>query len=826
MKINLPFRPVNIHIEDKFDFSQSLYYFIWSEMGVLTILWASLTMLLPHLSRIWLTFYLPTMSASLVSHTLNQRGKQRYAIMVLLFSGWIVLTLLAVLYWRILPPDNNRYILIVVTAGLLLGKKEGILAATVCAITEIALAFLVKDGSIPSSMPGLALDTLLPHLFFLYLSALVPIVVTQRVRAALQHAQDELTERRRADEMSAENEKRFMDIIESSPDAIFIHKRGNFLYLNETALKFVGGNSADRLLGKSILEIVHPDYRELVATTYEQTKKTGSFSQVREGKMIRLDGSVADVEASSVPITFRGTPAIQTVVRDVTELRHLQQQMHLQIAALNSAANGIIITDRNGTIVWANSSFESLTGYNHSETVGRNPRDLVKSGKQPAKFYKDLWETILSGKVWHGELTNRRKDGSLYIEYMTINPVLDNQGAITHYVAVKQDITSRKLLEEQLLQSKKLEGIGQLAGGIAHDFNNLLNVVSGYAELVKRKLTKGDPTERPLDAILSAARRGADLTKQLLAFAQEDKVSPRILNLNYAIEAISNLLQRILGEHIRLAFLPAKNLWNVVIDPAQFNQIMVNLASNSRDAIKESGTIRITTSNLIAGKDFVASRSDLKVGDYVKIVFEDNGKGMDAETLGRVFEPFFSTKPKAHGAGLGLSTIYGIMKQSGGAVEVTSRPGEGTTVTLYLPRSEGETPGTETLPADDDLIGNETILIVEDQADLLDLAKTTLENYGYTVMASLDPADADLLATSYTGEIHLLLTDVVMPKMGGVELSRRIMAKRPQIKTLYMTGYSYASLAEDSVTEKVDEIIQKPFHLQELVKRVRQIIDS
>lgn len=795
MKIILPFRPLPGDDREKTEFAFAAYRFIWTAMGVLTLLWASLSFLLPSQIDIWLTFYIPTIIASIVGLWLNERGETRYTVIVLLVSGWTVFTMLAVLYWRILPPDNNRYIIIVVAAGLLLGKRAGFLAAAVCALTEIVLALLVTHGTISSGSPNLALHTLLPHLFFLYMGALVPAFATRRVRIALKIAEEERDERRRAEEISSENEARFLSIVDNSPDAIMIHRDGRFVHLNPASLEFVRANSRDQLLGKSIMEIVHPDYRELVATVLDGMQRTRTSSQIREGKMVRLDGSVADVEAASMPVSFEGEPAIQTIIRDITELKLLQEQMHLQVAALNSAANGIVITGRDGTIVWVNASFQSLTGYSYSESVGKNPRDLVKSGKQSLAFYREMWGSILSRKVWHGELVNRRKDGTLYDEFMTITPVLNEHGVITHFVAVKEDITARKLLEEQLLQSQKLEGIGQLAGGVAHDYNNILNVVVGYSELLRRKLGQNDPARQPVEAILSAARRGADLTRQLLAFARKEIVSPKVLSVNSSVDSIRNMLHRIIGENLRLEFVPGKELWNVKMDPTQFDQVLVNLVTNARDAIDDVGTIMIRTANVTISEGISSSQSELKPGEYVSVAIEDDGRGMDDQTLRRIFEPFFTTKPKGHGTGLGLSTVYGIVKQNGGTVEVQSQLEEGTTFTAFLPRFVSETYTTDDRATDELLMGTETVLVVEDQADLLNLAKTFLEEYGYNVITSLDPVDAELLSEAYAGEIQLLLTDVIMPKMSGKELSEKLSKKRPGLKTLFMSGYGSDALS-------------------------------
>jgi PAS domain S-box-containing protein len=667
---------------------------------------------------------------------------------------------------------------------------------------------------------------LLPHIFFLFLAGSIPVFGTRRVRLALRVAEEEREEMRRSEEITRENERRYIAFIDSSTDAIVIHCCGKFVYLNPAALKLLKADSAEWLLGNSIMTVVHPDSRELVATLLEKSSKEGFSSRPLEGKLLKLDGSVAFVEVSNMPVVFKGQSAVQTIVKDVTELRELQEEMHLRIEALNSAGNAIVITDREGYIVWANPAFEALSGYSLGEVTGRNPRVLVRSGEQNVSFYQDMWNSILSGNVWHGELVNRRKDGSVYDESMTITPVRNGHGEITNFVAVKQDITGRKLLEEQLLQSQKLEGIGQLAGGVAHDYNNILNVVVGYSDLLRRKLPEDDPSRQPLEAILAAARRGADLTRQLLAFARKEIVSPKVVNVNSAIESIMNMLHRIIGENLRLVFKPENGLWNVKIDPTQFDQIVVNLVTNAKDAIDDVGTITIRSFNKRFLEGEVPHGTTLTPGEYVVVEFEDNGRGIDAKTLKRLFEPFFTTKPKGHGTGLGLSTVYGILRQNGGTIEVKSDLGKGSKFTVYIPRFAGAVKIIELRSGNESLKGTETVLVVEDQADLLNLTKTFLEECGYNVLTSTDPVDAEVLSESYSGEIHLLLTDVIMPKMSGKELSEKISVRRPGVKTLYMSGYSSDRFGEGTNGGNPIDFIQKPFDLTELALKIREVLSQ
>ncbi len=636
----------------------------------------------------------------------------------------------------------------------------------------------------------------------------------------------DITERKNAKRRLEESEERHRLLVDKSPDAIMVLTDGRLVYVNPAASELLKADQPEMLLGKSLAEVVSPDSKTKVTEGINEIRKTLRPMELHNEKFLRLDGSSFDVDIVGAPITYLGRPSIQIVARDITNRRFVQEQLRLQSAALNTAANAIVVTDRSGMIVWANPAFESLTGYSVSEAIGKEVGTLIKSGKQDKKFYKYLWDTILSGKIWHGELINRRKDGAHYTEEMTIAPVQDEKGEISHFVAVKQDITSRKSMEDQLLQAQKLEGIGQLAGGVAHDYNNILGVILGYAELLKRKLNEQDPARMPVEAILTATKRGADLTKQLLAFAQKGAISPKVVDLNVSIENVRGMLHRIVGENLKLEFTPGKNVWNVKLDPSQLDQMLVNLATNARDAIVGgTGAINIATSNVIVDEAFAHNKVGFIPGEYALITFSDNGQGMDAKMLKRIFEPFFTTKPKGVSVGLGLATVYGIVKRANGAITVTSAPDAGTTFYIYLPRhTEQALMTAEEVVSDEALRANATVLLVEDQADLLELVKTSLEEYGYTVMTALSPDEALTFCEGYREPIHVLLTDVIMPGMSGRELSEKVSKLRPRIRTVFMSGYTENVLSPEGVIGEGVAFLQKPFTANELAKKIHGVL--
>ncbi len=388
------------------------------------------------------------------------------------------------------------------------------------------------------------------------------------------------------------------------------------------------------------------------------------------------------------------------------------------------------------------------------------------------------------------------------------------------------NVTDRKKLESQLLQSQKMESVGRLAGGVAHDYNNILGVVLGYTQLMNRKLENDSPIRRYIELIDSAAKRGANLTKQLLAFARREIISPRPLNPNEAVSSLTNLIGRTMGEDIDVKFMPGARIWNVNVDPTQFDQVLLNLATNARDAIEGVGTIIIETKNVTLTDEQVSGRLDLHPGDYVVVSFTDNGKGMGKETLRQIFEPFFTTKSRGEGTGLGLSTVYGIIRQNGGTIDVYSEENIGSTFKVYLPRFDGETEKSDVSEEVVDLSGKETILVVEDQAELLELAKNILEEHGYKVLTALTPSEGFLLSEAYAGEIDLLLTDVIMPAMNGKELKDKVQAVRPKIKSVFMSGYTANVIAHRGVLDDGVEFIQKPFTPSNLAKKIREVLDS
>jgi two-component system cell cycle sensor histidine kinase/response regulator CckA len=494
--------------------------------------------------------------------------------------------------------------------------------------------------------------------------------------------------------------------------------------------------------------------------------------------------------------------------------------------AIEQSADLVLITDRAGVIEYVNPAFEALTGYSREEAIGQTPR-LLKSGQQSPELYQELWATITSGNVFRGVLANRKKSGEIFYAEKSITPVRDSEGKITHFISNDRDITERRRLEAQLQQAQKMDAIGKLAGGVAHDFNNLLMVISSYAELMQNSLAPEHPLRRNVQEIMTASRRAADLTRQLLAFGRKQMQSLQFLSLNGIILEINKMLPHLLREDIQIVFVPGEHLGRVKADRVQIEQVVMNLAANARDAMPDGGKLTIETASVRVDEAYVQQRHAMvPVGDYVLLTVSDSGQGIAPECMTHIFEPFYTTKEDGKGTGLGLATVYGIVKQSGGFVWVYSEPGLGATFKIYLPTVEqqaDEIPAPK--PVAKSVGGGETILLVEDEAALRQPAREFLASRGYTVIEATDGDDALRIAKNHTARIDLMITDVIMPHMGGAQLAETLAEKRPQMKVLFVSGYAENTILGHGPIDVMTQFLQKPFSLEELARKIRTVLD-
>lgn len=526
-----------------------------------------------------------------------------------------------------------------------------------------------------------------------------------------------------------------------------------------------------------------------------------------------------------------GATLVRTI-RNALELHTLQQQQQTTeqslrklSRAVEQSADTILITDTHGVIEYVNPAFEALTGYRREEVCGKTPR-ILKSGEQGSDVYQEMWKTILAGNVYRGILVNRKKSGELYYVEETICPVRDGAGQITNFISNGRDITERMRLHEALRQSQKMDAIGNLAGGVAHDFNNLLTIITSYAELAADSVPPRSPLESKIQEILLAAKRAAELTRQLLAFSRKQPQALRMADLNEVIAKIAKTLPRLIGEDIELIFAPGKGLGRVRVDPLQIEQVLMNLAANARDALPQGGHLRIETTNVSLDEEYVERKQAvIPLGRYALITVTDDGEGIPAEILSHIFEPFYTTKALGKGTGLGLATVYGIVKQNKGFVWAYSEPGMGTVFKIYLPCAQGIEQAEEPESKAEQVVGgSETILLVEDEQAVRRATAEFLQLQGYTVIEAKDGRDALSAVKNHAGPIDLLVTDVVMPNVSGGELAMELSQIRPNARLLFVSGYAGKTVLDHKVVDVETNFLQKPYTLKQLSRKIRAVL--
>jgi two-component system cell cycle sensor histidine kinase/response regulator CckA len=749
-------------------------------------------------------------------------------------------------------------------------------------------------------------------------------------------------ERNRALRELAESEARFRNLVDASPDAIFVSLEGKVSFANPATLTLLGARTPEEIKGRSISELVHPDdltkIKELISTVFER----GEASAPVEHTLIRMDGSPVVVEGIAIPIRWQGSLALEVVIRDITERKRAEQtvlewQKRLEMAAKAALPIGFwewdLTTD---TRVWSGEVYRQL-GYPRDNFSGKgkeflyrvHPEDrpqveaavqAVVSGlsrtyevqvrairpdgttcwidsrgvvvhegaprvigiaidvtklrrseasyrsiveRAPYGIYRassagrflmanpalvkmlgyDSESEVLSldiahdvycnfedraqlvsrvieaGEVKDAEYEWKRKDGCTITIRISVILVRKDSGDLGVFQGVVQDITERKILARQFRQAQKMEAVGRLAGGVAHDFNNLLMIFGSYAELIKQRKVDDDKVNRYADQLSKAATRGAAITRQLLAFSRQQVLEPQVLDLNNVVVELGKVLPRLLGEDVAVVTTLEPMLHPVKLDPGQLEQIIMNLAINARDAMPKGGRFEIKTRNVEANASYVAEHRPMDPGAYVRLTVIDTGMGMDAETQARIFEPFFTTKERGKGTGLGLAMVYGTVKQSGGFIWISSGVGQGTRFDIFFPPVREAITRDSTLPAETAASGgSETILLVEDEEALRVSTCEFLRSKGYTVLMAGDGAEAMRICQLHTGNIDLILTDIVMPGMDGVEVAKAVRARYPEIRVLYMSGYinrSVEGLGAGAV------LLQKPFSLAVLASKVR-----
>jgi PAS domain S-box-containing protein len=533
---------------------------------------------------------------------------------------------------------------------------------------------------------------------------------------------------------------------------------------------------------------------------------------------------------TSILLFFLISRLSDKIKQSTDALRESEERLQLLV---KNVSDSLVIVNADGSQRYVSPAAERTTGFSVAELEGRSIDTVIHPDDM--KNVRAAWDEAVQNpdKTVTVQYRHIHKTQQWVVFEATAQSFLD-EPVINGVIASVRDITDRKIVEEenkklqtQLTQAQKMESVGRLAGGVAHDFNNMLGVILGRAEMALDQLNPTQPLYTDLQEISMAAKRSADLTQQLLAFARKQTVAPKVLNLNKTVEKMITMLRRLIGEDINLVWLPGRNLRPVKMDPSQIDQIMANLCVNARDAISDMGVVTIKTDSVSLDDNYCAAHAGSLPGEYVLLSVSDNGDGMDREILPLLFEPFFTTKGTGKGTGLGLATIYGIVKQNNGFINVESELGKGTTFEIYLPPYEGNILNA---PKENDVKqaerGHETILLVEDEPMILNMATTMLKRQGYKVLPASSPGDAICLAREHAGEIHLLMTDVVMPEMNGRDLAQKLVFIIPNLKCLFMSGYTADVIAHHSVLDEDVHFIQKPFRLKDLTAKVRETLDK
>jgi PAS domain S-box-containing protein len=586
--------------------------------------------------------------------------------------------------------------------------------------------------------------------------------------------------------------------------------------LGFTSIEMIGRSKTDFMFAKDIA-----DHKQKL-----ENRRRG-LSEFYERRFRHKDGRTVWTHASATPILddeqrFNGAFAMFT---DITEKKETETSIRKLTQAIEQSPVSIVITDVHGKIEFVNAKFTQITDYSLNEVIGRNPR-ILKSGQTPADEYRRLWKTISSGGIWQGEFQNRKKNGELFYEQATIAPIRDGDDAITHYVAVKEDITDRKELEDRLRQVQKMEAIGQLAGGIAHDFNNILSAITGYTELSIATLTPTSQVFKYLTQIMEASGRAKDLINQILMFSREAAQEPRPVRIDFPAKEALKLIRATIPATIEMNSKMLSTAY-ALVDPTQIHQIVMNLCTNAAYAMKETGgTLDVHLSDITIERG--GNRKcypDATPGEYIRLAVSDQGDGIDAQYIHRIFDPFFSTKKTGEGTGMGLSVVHGIVKSYDGFIYVRSRSGEGSTFEILIPSQPFAAP-RDALPEMAIPTGSESILFVDDEIMIVDVVKRMLETLGYHVVARTCGREALRAFQSNPDAFDLVVTDMTMPKMSGLELAEAILRIRPGFPIVLCTGFDVTMDNEKIAERGLRGIIFKPILRRDMATLVRNIFDS
>ena len=637
----------------------------------------------------------------------------------------------------------------------------------------------------------------------------------------------DITDRKNAEERTGDALAFAQAILHSSPVGLIVYgPDGRAVIANEFAARIIGADVA-ALLRQSFREWEAWRQAGLLAAA-ERTLATGR-EEMQNTSLTTSSGRHLQVEVRLVPFDFQGARHLLAVISDETAKRQALDNLHLLQAALQAAPSAWVITDAVGAIEWVNPAFTRLTGYPAAEVIGQTPR-VLRSDRQSPEFYQQFWETIGRGEIWSGEICNRRKDGTLYDERMTVAPVRDGDGVIRHFVAIKDDVTERKQLEQQLTRTQRLESIGMLASGIAHDLNNVLTPILLSIELLRTKYPAPD-AKKYVDTVETAAQRGAGIVRQVLTFArgldggERTEVQPR-----YLLKDVVHLIEETFPRNIDISYEVPHDVRPVMADLTQLHQVILNLAVNARDAMPHGGTLTLAARNFTVEAGDVPAHPRLKPGEHVALSVADSGTGIPPEVLEHMFEPFYTTKPRGKGTGLGLSTVYGIVRSHGGTIEVRTKLGQGSTFEVLLPAAPANSaaPGpVEVAPA---LLGaGRRVLVVDDEEAIRSVTQRVLSRHGFVPVLAVDGTDGLRAVLGNPRDYAVAIVDMMMPRMSGADLVRNLRLAVPGlpviISTGMMTGDSESGPGVGLGELGVHAFLPKPYTAEELLAALARVLD-
>jgi len=644
----------------------------------------------------------------------------------------------------------------------------------------------------------------------------------------------DVTSQKQAEKSLRESQAKLEAALASMTDAVFISDAtGRFVEFNDAFATFHRfknkADCTDRLSDyPEILEVFMPNGELVLLDMWAVPRALrGETVSNAEYTLRRKDtGETWDGSYSFSPLRDRDGVVSGSVVvaRDITSRKSAESELRKLSLAVEQSPAVVMVTNTAGIIDYVNPKFSEVTGYSSEEVIGKNPR-ILKSGKTPPDAYRTLWETITAGKTWQGELLNRKKNGQLFWEIASISPITDNSGVVTHFIAVKEDITERKQLQEQVLRSQRMESIGTLAGGIAHDLNNILAPIVMASHLMS---TDSGEERKLIESVQESAKRAADLVKQLLSFARGVEGSRMELDARHLIKETEKIVLETFPKNIRIIFKVPADIWRLLADPTQVQQILMNLCVNARDAMPAGGTLTLEVRNLQIDDQFASGNLAARPGPHLLITVTDTGTGIAPEIRERIFDPFFTTKQVGQGTGLGLSTTLGIVKSHGGFIDVRSGIGKGTAFNIYMPALGAAPPVVEEkTAADPPMRGHgELILLVDDEPGVLSLARRSLEKFGYRVITATDGKDAVGKFVHNQFEVALVVTDIMMPVMDGVAAIQALLRIKPGLKIIATTGLAVESQMTAATDAGAQHFLPKPYTPKAMLDAIRQALDT